>query len=127
MNISETLEEMRKRISLGPDGAQVPSYTRTLSLSPGGPYVHPLVYPQQLDSIFDHFIAFKNIRRLRASLFATHYVRHPLTPRARYFAHLQLTLHSPSRDLVSLLKQTTLPLTMTQWGYSDNSECSGLW
>ena len=82
--------EMRRRISLESGGAQVLSYTRTLLLSLG----QPLVYPQQLDDIFDYLVAFKNVRQLIISLFATHYVNHPLASPARYFAHFQPTLRS---------------------------------
>jgi len=80
----------QKQTSLGPGGAQLLSYTRTLSLSMG----RPLVYPQHLDVIFDDLISFKEVRELRVSLFATHYVRHPLISPARHFAHFQPTLCS---------------------------------
>ena len=85
-------EEMQKPASSGSGGVQVLSYTRSLSLLMG----QPLVYPQHLDDIFDYLIAFKKVRELRVSLFATHYVRHPLTSPARYFAHFQPTLRSLS-------------------------------
>jgi len=83
-------EEIQKQTSFGSSGTQVLSYTRTLSLSMG----QPLVYPQDLDGIFDDLIAFNKVRELRISLFATHYVRHPLMSPTRYFAHFQSTLRS---------------------------------
>ena len=87
---SRNTEDMRKWTSLDPGDAQVLSYTRTLSLSSG----QPLVYPQHLDDILGHLIAFKKVRNLTISLFATHYVRNPLVSPARYFAHFQPTLRS---------------------------------
>ena len=81
---------VRERISLDSGATQVLSYTRTLSLST----LEHFALPQQLDDIFDYLIAFKNIKKLRIPLFATHYVRHPLTPLAHYFGHFQPTLRS---------------------------------
>ena len=86
------IEEIRRWISLGSGGAQVLSYTRTLSLDV---LVEPLlVYPQELDRIFDHLIAFKNVRELKIPLFASHFVRHPLMSPIHYFAHFRPTLRS---------------------------------
>jgi len=87
---SGNTEKTQKRTSLDSSGTRVLSYTRTLSLS----MVQPLFYPQHLDDIFDVLIAFKKVRALKIPLFATHYVRHPLTSPARYFAHFQSTLRS---------------------------------
>ena len=83
-------EEVRKWASLDPGDTQVLSYTRTLSLSMG----QPLVRPQHLDDIFDHLVAFTKIRELKISLFATHFVRHPIMSPTHYFAHFQPTLRS---------------------------------
>ena len=87
---SGNTEKKRKQASLDLSGTEVLSYTGTLSISMG----RPLVYPQHLDHIFDDLVAFREVRELRISLFATHYVRHPLTSPARYFTHFQPTLRS---------------------------------
>ena len=79
---------MVRRILLDQGGAQLLSYTRTLSLSWG----QRLVSPYELDDFYDYLLAFKNVRRLKIPLFATHYVRNPLTSPSCYFAHFQPTL-----------------------------------
>lgn len=101
------VKEIQKRILLNRGGAQLLSYTRIPSLSFGD----PLVCLRRLDDIFDHLIAFKNVRQLKILLFATHYVRDPLTSPARHSGHFQPTLHSlhlrtwslNPRDLITFL------------------------
>lgn len=98
---------MQKRILLDRGGAQLLSYTRILSLSLGDPFV----CLQRLENIFDHLIAFKNVRQLEILLFATHYVRDPLISPARHFGHFQPTLRClhlrtwllNPRDLIAFL------------------------
>jgi hypothetical protein len=84
------IEEIRRWISLGPGGAQVLSYTQTLSLDVN--VEPPSVYPQELDSIFDYLVAFKNVRELKIPSFASYFVRHPLSSPTHYFAHFRPTL-----------------------------------
>jgi len=52
------------------------------------------VRPHHLDEIFDAFVAFKNVRNLGFTPFATHFVNPDLSLTSRYFAHFQPTLRS---------------------------------
>ena len=75
---------MRTYISLDPDGLL--SHTRSLSTS-----LRILTLPQHLEEIYDHWMAFTNVREFRAHLFATHFMKDP-TSLSRYFSHFQSTL-----------------------------------
>ena len=77
------VEGMQKSTSPDFVDPQVLSYTQTLSLS----MARPVVSLQHLNDIFDRLIAFKKVRQLRISLFATQYVRRSSMSLARYFAH----------------------------------------
>ena len=76
---------MRTHISSDPDG--VLSYTRNLSI-----FLGPSVQPRHLEEIYEHLMAFKNVRELEARLFATHFVEEDFTLLSRYFSHFRPTL-----------------------------------
>ena len=78
-------EVMRTRISSEPSG--VLSYTRSLSIHLGY-----LTRPPDLEEIYDHLMAFKNISELKAHLFPTNFVEEGLGLLSRYFSHFQPTL-----------------------------------
>jgi hypothetical protein len=81
----KNVEATRKYIPSDPDGPL--SYTRNLSI-----FLGVLTRPQDLEGIYDHLLAFKNVRELQARLFATNYVRGGLALFSRYFSHFQSTL-----------------------------------
>lgn len=97
-------DAMRTYISSGPDG--VLSYARSLSI-----YLGPSAQPRHLEEIFDHLMAFKNVRELQARLSATHFVEGDFTLLSRYFSHFQPTLRrlhldtslKNPKDLITLI------------------------
>jgi hypothetical protein len=97
-------DTMRTYIPSDPDG--VLSYTRNLSIFPGA-----LVWPEHLEDIYGHLLAFKNVEELQVRLFATHFVREGPTLFSRYFSHFQPTLRrlhlqtslENSKDLITFI------------------------
>jgi hypothetical protein len=77
--------DMERYISPDPDG--VLSYTRSLSI-----YTGDLTEPSDLDKIYDHWAAFKNIRELQAHFYATRFLQEDSPTVSRYFSHFRLTL-----------------------------------
>ena len=76
---------MQTHISSDPDG--ILSYTRSLSID----LAMGATRPQDLEEIYDHWMAFKNIRKLQAPLLATDFVKDPMSL-SRCFSHFQPTL-----------------------------------
>ena len=77
---------MQKCISPDPHG--VLSYTRTLSVSLGTS-ARDL---QGIEDIYGHWIAFKNVRKLQASISTTPFIRRSYALLTHYFAQFQPTL-----------------------------------
>ena len=92
------IEVMQKSISPDPDG--ILQYTRSLSI-----FLSICTKPRRLEEIYDHWVAFKNIRELRTYLFATPFIRRGRIE--RYFPHFQPTLRC-LRLMASLRNPTDL-------------------
>ena len=87
VSVRGDIKDMERYISPDPDG--VLSYTRSLSI-----YARELTEPSDLDEIYDHWAAFKNIRELQAHFFATHFIQGAPPKVSRYFSHFRHTLRS---------------------------------
>jgi hypothetical protein len=66
------------------------------------------IQPRELDEIFDHFAAFKNIRNLWLSIFGTNFINRDFALTSRCFPHFQPTLRSlkltvPTNNLKDLI------------------------
>ena len=77
---------IQKNISPDPHG--VLSYTRTLSVSLGT----SARGRQGIEDIYDHWIAFKNVRKLQASISTTPFIRRSCALLTHYFAQFRSTL-----------------------------------
>ena len=81
---NENIEPMRAAL------IPVLSHTRKLSISPSSIFTMPSI----LDRIFDHFMAFRNVRELKIRLDTLHFVDRDLRSTSRYFSQFQPTLQS---------------------------------
>jgi len=81
------IDPMRKFIST--DSRGLLSHTRKLSIPYPG-----LIAPFHLEEIFDHLMAFNNVRELKLDLDAFHFVNHDFMLASRYFFHFQPVLRS---------------------------------